>query len=598
MRMQLRRINSGAVATHLVLMGYTVIAMAPVILVVMNSFKTRRAIFRNPLMPPTPSTFSLQGYETAFLRGDFGLYFLNSTIITLASLAIILAVGLMAAHAIVESTWKGTRWIALYFAIGLMIPIRLATVSLLQMIAGMDLTNSLLGLIIVYAAQGVPLSVLVLSEFLRQLPQSLKDAARIDGADEYRILFEIILPLVRAPMATVAIFSMMPIWNDLWFPLILAPGNRTDDRDVGGSKIPGRVCQRLECGAGRADRLRAARSRHLYDLFATVHWRHHKRSSEVSCQQIAAGLPAVEIMRQLAPVFRLVRDARESIYRPGSWRDKHACHGRCRKRAYKNQTGRSRRWPNPGRGAFSRAAELIDQLHAASPDYDIIGVGIGLCGALVDGAKLEPNMSNLPNLVGFDLAKEMPRRLRLPCRFGNDAQAALLAESKFGAIVGFSDAVCLALGTGIGSGLLLGGRLYRGAAARAGEIGAWVPDLGNIPSATLEDRAAPGSILRRTGRELGEMINAAAQDAHARKDVESFFRHVGGALANIQLLLDLKAAVICGGVTVAGDHLLDGISSAFAEACPEGYRRNFSIRLSVFGAWAGTVGAGCFWMED
>lgn len=232
-------INAGAVATHCVLMGYTVLTLAPVLLVVMNSFKTRRAIFRDPLMPPTPATFSLGGYETAFLRGDFGLYFLNSTIVTVVSLFVILAVGLMAAHAIVESSWKGTRWIVLYFAVGLMIPIRLATVSLLQMIAGMDLTNSLTGLVIVYSAQGVPLSILVLSEFLRQLPQSLKDAARIDGADEYRILFQIILPLVRAPMATVAIFSMMPIWNDLWFPLILAPGNSTLTVTLGAQKFLG-----------------------------------------------------------------------------------------------------------------------------------------------------------------------------------------------------------------------------------------------------------------------------------------------------------------------------------------------------------------------
>ncbi len=237
--MNRRRISLDAFVTHFVLMGYTILVLAPVLLVVMNSFKTRRAIFREPLMPPTASTFTFDGYETAFLRGDFGLYFLNSTIVTLVSLAIILAVGLMAAHAIVDSGWKGTRWIVLYFAVGLMIPIRLATVSLLQMMVQLDMTNSLVGLIIIYSAQGVPLSILVLSEFLRQIPHSLKDAARIDGANEYRLLFEIILPLVRAPMATVAIFSMMPIWNDLWFPLILAPGNDTLTVTLGAQKFLG-----------------------------------------------------------------------------------------------------------------------------------------------------------------------------------------------------------------------------------------------------------------------------------------------------------------------------------------------------------------------
>ncbi len=252
----------------------------------------------------------------------------------------------------------------------------------------------------------------------------------------------------------------------------------------------------------------------------------------------------------------------------------------------------------PAEQLFSRAAGLIERLRADARGHDIAGVGVGLCGALVDGAKLEPGMSNLPNLVGIDLASEMPRRFGLPCRFGNDAQAAMLAESMFGAIAGVENAVSVSLGTGIGSGLLLGGRLHRGVSSRAGEIGPWVPDLANVPTETLEDRAAPGSILRRGGRELGELLGSAATDAAARREVESFFHHIGGALANIQLLLDLDAAVICGGITGAGRALRDGIWTAFAAACPEGYRRNFSIHLSAFGGWAAAVGAGCFCMEE
>src|SRR3546814_10910339 len=69
------------------------------------------------------------------------------------------------------------------------------------------------------------LAVFLLSEFLRQLPGELKDAARCHGVSEYRIFFRIILPLTRPIMATVGIFTMIPIWNDLWFPLILAPSD-------------------------------------------------------------------------------------------------------------------------------------------------------------------------------------------------------------------------------------------------------------------------------------------------------------------------------------------------------------------------------------
>ncbi len=251
----------------------------------------------------------------------------------------------------------------------------------------------------------------------------------------------------------------------------------------------------------------------------------------------------------------------------------------------------------PAEQLFALAARLIARLQEDASDYEIAGVGIGLCGALVDGAKLEPEMSNLPNLVGIDLAEEMPRRFGLPCSFGNDAQAAMLAEGVFGAIAGVRNAVCIALGTGIGSGLLLNGRLHRGSTNRAGEIGPWVPNLCEQPSETLEDRAAPGRILKRSGKELGDLLAIAEGDAAARKEVEVFFRSIGGALANIQLLLDLEAAVICGGVTRSGEILRDGIQDAFDKACPEGYRRDFSLHLSAFGAWAATVGAGCFCME-
>jgi raffinose/stachyose/melibiose transport system permease protein len=82
--------------------------------------------------------------------------------------------------------------------------------------------DTLQALIVVYIAQGLPISVFILSSFMRQVPRDLKDAARVDGANEYWI-FSMVVPLVRPALGTVAIFTMIPIWNDLWFPLVLAP---------------------------------------------------------------------------------------------------------------------------------------------------------------------------------------------------------------------------------------------------------------------------------------------------------------------------------------------------------------------------------------
>ena len=97
----------------------------------------------------------------------------------------------------------------------------------------------LTALVLVYTAQGLPLAVMILSEFIRQVPGELKDAARCDGVGEFRIFFRVILPLIRPAIATVAVFTMIPAWNDLWFPLILAPGDETRTVTLGVQQFIG-----------------------------------------------------------------------------------------------------------------------------------------------------------------------------------------------------------------------------------------------------------------------------------------------------------------------------------------------------------------------
>ncbi len=220
-------------AAHGILIAYTVIALFPVIVILLNSFKTRKAIFRTPLSLPDAKSFSLVGYETVLKQGDYFLYFQNSMIVTVASLFFILLFGAMAAFALSEYRFKGNTLMGLYLAIGIMIPIRLGTVSILQIMVASGLVNTLTALVLVYTAQGLPLAIFILSEFMRQVSMDLKDAGRIDGLSEYRIFFVLTLPLVRPAMATVAVFNMIPIWNDLWFPLILAPGEATKTLTLG-----------------------------------------------------------------------------------------------------------------------------------------------------------------------------------------------------------------------------------------------------------------------------------------------------------------------------------------------------------------------------
>ena len=228
----------GSLGPHLILISYTLIALFPIILIVMNSFKSRAGIFGAPFQPPSAETFSTVGYDTVFARASFGTYFLNSLIVTGMSLMLILLIGAMASFALSEYKFKGNTLIALYLSMGIMIPIRLGTVGILRMMVSLNLVNNLLGLILVYIAQGLPLTIFILTQFMRQVPGELKDAARIDGASEYRI-FRLVVPLVRPALGAIGVFTMIPIWNDLWFPLILAPGDKTATITLGVQQFLG-----------------------------------------------------------------------------------------------------------------------------------------------------------------------------------------------------------------------------------------------------------------------------------------------------------------------------------------------------------------------
>jgi len=126
----------------------------------------------------------------------------------------------------------------LYLALGIMIPIRLGTVSILRLVVDLQIVDTLWALIFVYTAQGLPLAIFILTNFMKQVPRDLKDAARVDGASEYRIYW-MILPLVRPAIGTVMVFNMIPIWNDLWFPLILAPSEANKTVTLGAQTFLG-----------------------------------------------------------------------------------------------------------------------------------------------------------------------------------------------------------------------------------------------------------------------------------------------------------------------------------------------------------------------
>lgn len=204
--------------TYIILGVWSVIVLFPIWTLIVNSFKPQKQIFKNPF--GLPETFTMDGYREAWNNGRFDLYFINTLIVTAIALGLILFIGSMAAYALAK--WKSpvSAFLYIFFIAGLMIPIRLGTLDLVRLIKALNLQDTYWSLIPVYVAMGMPIATFVLTAFIKELPGEMFEAAKIDGATEWQIYSRIVLPLMRPALATVAIFNMIKIWNDFWFPLV------------------------------------------------------------------------------------------------------------------------------------------------------------------------------------------------------------------------------------------------------------------------------------------------------------------------------------------------------------------------------------------
>ena len=228
----------GTMVVHGLLIVFALLAIAPVLVIVVNSFKTTPAIFAEPFALPDAKTFSLDGYDRVFSRGQFATNYRNSLIVTLLTTGLTLLLGTLAAFGLTEYKVRLTPILAGFLGIGIMLPIRLGTVPILKMMISWRLMDTLTALVLVYTAMSLPLVVALMTTYFRSVPVDLKDAARLDGAGELRTM-RIALPLVRPGLAAAASVTMLPVWNDLWFPLVLAPSPENQTVTLGVQQFVG-----------------------------------------------------------------------------------------------------------------------------------------------------------------------------------------------------------------------------------------------------------------------------------------------------------------------------------------------------------------------
>ena len=199
-----------------------------------SSLKPDAAIFRDTFALPAAGDLRLDNYARAWREARFGDYFFNSVLVTSVSVALITALGAMAAYALARfyhPLAQGAFWL---FLAGLMIPAQLAMVPLFFELRALDLLNSRLGLILVYTANGLPFAIFILAGFFRSLPRTLYEAAVIDGCNECSAFWRVLLPLARPGLITVAIFQFIGVWKEYFFAFMLVGS----DGDGGARTLP------------------------------------------------------------------------------------------------------------------------------------------------------------------------------------------------------------------------------------------------------------------------------------------------------------------------------------------------------------------------
>ena len=207
---------------------WLLIVIVPIYWIVITSFKTQSNYFTmNPLAPPTEPT--LDNYRFV-IEADFARYFINSVIVTLGAVVPAVLASFMAAYAIVRAGDRRLlRSVNALFLMGLAIPLQAAIIPIYLIIIRLQMYDTLLAIILPSIAFAIPLSVLVLSNFIRGVPRELFDSMRVDGASEWGTLWHLAFPLTRPALVTVSIYNGLAIWNGFLLPLILtqSPNQRT-----------------------------------------------------------------------------------------------------------------------------------------------------------------------------------------------------------------------------------------------------------------------------------------------------------------------------------------------------------------------------------
>ncbi|NMB01898.1 MAG: carbohydrate ABC transporter permease [Firmicutes bacterium] len=210
---------------------WLVISFYPFIFMVISSFKARMEFVIQPKWA-LPKEFLYTNYIRV-IQGGFLRFFTNSVVVSAVSVVLIILVSSLASYVISRISFRLSGFVYTMFVAGMMIPIHITLIPVYNLTRQMGLYDSLAGLVGPYVSFSLPISIFVLTGFMREIPLELEEAALIDGASHWQIYRTVIMPLSKPALSTVTIYNFIMLWNEFIYALVLLSSPRNWNLTMG-----------------------------------------------------------------------------------------------------------------------------------------------------------------------------------------------------------------------------------------------------------------------------------------------------------------------------------------------------------------------------
>lgn len=245
MGLQWHRIKKGSCSVSKVSFAvlYTILTVGPILWVLTMSLKTTDEIRRSPYSLPENWRFDL--YADVWLNSGYDRYFFNSILVVGSAIIILLVITPMAAYCFSKLPFKGSETIFTVIFSGIMIPAQILIIPLYQSLSDMRLINTRFGLMLVYVAIQMPMSIYILRSYFASVPNELREAARMDGCSELGAFWKVMLPVAKPAICTILIINFINLWNEFLFGSVMIQKNDKKTLPLGMIQFVGDVNEDL-----------------------------------------------------------------------------------------------------------------------------------------------------------------------------------------------------------------------------------------------------------------------------------------------------------------------------------------------------------------